>query len=82
MTLRKKNRDVAIVDQANIDTDYKNGGIDPAHTDLGSTTPPEREADVMANTVESMMQAVGASGTKMFGGRLYEEYNPKLTGLN
>lgn len=82
MTPRKKNRDVAIVDQANIDTDYKNGGIDPSHVDLGSTTPPDREADAMANAVEDMMSVVGGSGTKMFGGRLYEEYNPKLTGLN
>ncbi|MFA9262982.1 MAG: hypothetical protein ACEQSB_06590 [Undibacterium sp.] len=28
-----------------------------------------------------MMKALGASGTKIFGGQIYEEYNPKLAGL-
>lgn len=27
------------------------------------------------------MNAIGASGTKIFGGKIYEEYNPKLQGL-
>lgn len=28
-----------------------------------------------------MMKSVGATGTKIFGGQIYEEYNPKLAGL-
>jgi len=38
------------------------------------------DKDPTKNILNTIGQEFGASGTKIFGGQIYEEYNPKLAG--